>query len=661
MICSNCRADNRSEARFCKRCGNWLSPDCPICHTTLPDAAIYCDQCGALLNASVSQPTFSIPHPPDLKTSLPDPPLLTPKHQEPKTPSTPDHWLDLQLLTLEAAELIHEIARQPETEYIFRHSLTQEATYATILLRRRREFHRRVGEAIETLYPDRLDEFYSVLAYHFHQADDSRSLRYDLLAGDAAFHIYALAEALMHFSRATKVAQALGMPPDQLIHLHLRCGRCKELQGDYVGALEYYAVLETLAHQLGDSTILLAALQAQATAYTIPTRAQDAVQARRLITQALDLAQQLGDQSAQAKILWTDLILHLYSGSAQEGIPAGEQSVILARKLGLQELLAHVLQDLALVYMGASRLREGRATLAEAKPLWQELGNLAMLAENHGHACYSQIISGDLTAAIASADEAMQIATRIDNRWGQVNAHAFVALAHLALGENDDVWRKTKFGIEAGDEVGHPAYILSRIWRSALYGNLEDYAGALSLAEEADRVAERFVPFRPLSLAHLARVLLRQGREEESIVLRDRCLLHGGTQTLFVIDVWIALFDVELNLAQRRLDNAHDYAVRLIAWLADLDAIYFLPEVHRLHAQILSELGRVTEAIQALEDGLSIARRMGARHPTWLMLIELAKLEGERGNEEASRAAQDESRSLLEWITAHTVLVESKI
>ncbi|MGD8750559.1 MAG: adenylate/guanylate cyclase domain-containing protein, partial [Anaerolineales bacterium] len=86
--------------------------------------------------------------------------------------------IDRQLIALQRGELIREAARVPELEYMFRHSLTQEAAYSTILLRQRREFHRQVGGAIEKLFPDRLEEFHPVLAHHFGEANDPRALRY---------------------------------------------------------------------------------------------------------------------------------------------------------------------------------------------------------------------------------------------------------------------------------------------------------------------------------------------------------------------------------------------------------------------------------------------------------------------------------------------------
>ena len=100
--------------------------------------------------------------------------------------------LDRQLNTLQRVDLIREAARVPELEYMFRHELTRDAAYNSILRRRRREFHRRVGEAIETLFPERLEEEAHRLAYHFYEAGgDQRAMKYYTMAGDAAAHLYA--------------------------------------------------------------------------------------------------------------------------------------------------------------------------------------------------------------------------------------------------------------------------------------------------------------------------------------------------------------------------------------------------------------------------------------------------------------------------------------
>ena len=87
--------------------------------------------------------------------------------------------LERHMGTLMRLDMIRESARVPEVEYSFRNPLTQEAVYQTILLKRRREFHCRVAEAMEALYPDRLEGIYGLLAHHFTLADQpERAIQY---------------------------------------------------------------------------------------------------------------------------------------------------------------------------------------------------------------------------------------------------------------------------------------------------------------------------------------------------------------------------------------------------------------------------------------------------------------------------------------------------
>jgi len=111
--------------------------------------------------------------------------------------------LDEQLLTLQREEMIRERARVPELEYIFKHHLTQEAAYNGLLKRERRIFHRQVAEALERLFPDRIEEQVGLLAHHWERAEEpEKAIEYLSCAGDQARLAYAHQEAIDYYQRA---------------------------------------------------------------------------------------------------------------------------------------------------------------------------------------------------------------------------------------------------------------------------------------------------------------------------------------------------------------------------------------------------------------------------------------------------------------------------
>jgi len=120
--------------------------------------------------------------------------------------------LDSDLDYLEREELIRERAREPEIEYVFKHALTQEAAYQSLLGPRRKELHRKVAEVMERVFADRLSAFHGILAEHFFRGEAWEKARdYFVKAGDAAERLNAYAEARQHYAKAL---EALGYLPE---------------------------------------------------------------------------------------------------------------------------------------------------------------------------------------------------------------------------------------------------------------------------------------------------------------------------------------------------------------------------------------------------------------------------------------------------------------
>jgi tetratricopeptide (TPR) repeat protein len=118
--------------------------------------------------------------------------------------------VDKHVDTLLKMEMIREAARVPEVEYVFRNPMTQEAVYQTILLKRRREFHRRVGEAMEALYPERLEAHFGLLAYHFALAGEhAKAIAYYRRASQQAIALFAYDDAIQNLQAALDLIKAL--------------------------------------------------------------------------------------------------------------------------------------------------------------------------------------------------------------------------------------------------------------------------------------------------------------------------------------------------------------------------------------------------------------------------------------------------------------------
>ncbi len=149
--------------------------------------------------------------------------------------------LDQRVHALLRMEMIRESARVPEIEYTFRNPLTQEAVYKTILLKRRREFHRRVGEAMESIYPDRMEAQYGLLAHHFALAGErDKAIDYARKAAKQAISLYAYDDAVQNLHTALKLIQKTEKSASHLTLLE-ELGDVYCLLRDGSKAIEMYA------------------------------------------------------------------------------------------------------------------------------------------------------------------------------------------------------------------------------------------------------------------------------------------------------------------------------------------------------------------------------------------------------------------------------------
>jgi predicted ATPase/class 3 adenylate cyclase len=106
--------------------------------------------------------------------------------------------------------LLPSLEQENPLVYRFKHTLTRETIYATLLASKRQVLHQRAGEAIEELYPD-ADEYAELLAYHFgNTALREKSLHYMVRAAEKSAARHALAESLSYYQRASGILDVTG-------------------------------------------------------------------------------------------------------------------------------------------------------------------------------------------------------------------------------------------------------------------------------------------------------------------------------------------------------------------------------------------------------------------------------------------------------------------
>jgi class 3 adenylate cyclase/tetratricopeptide (TPR) repeat protein len=125
--------------------------------------------------------------------------------------STAEPQLEQTLADLRAAEFIYEQPATTGVEYAFKHALTQEVAYNSLLIERRKQIHERAAQAIEALFAPSLSDRYDDLAHHYRRSgNSSKAVGYLRLAAEQAMSRSAYAEARDQLNSALELLHTQG-------------------------------------------------------------------------------------------------------------------------------------------------------------------------------------------------------------------------------------------------------------------------------------------------------------------------------------------------------------------------------------------------------------------------------------------------------------------
>jgi len=162
--------------------------------------------------------------------------------------------LSKSLEILKLQELIQQIRLIPEAEYMFKHVLTQEVTYETLLRQNRKNMHGLVGQAIEELYRDRIEEQVNLLFHHFSLAENwPKAAIYGRQAATKAYRLSQYQDAVNMFEKAKECLLKLPVDPDRqetLIDMQSEMNWPLHFLGNHDRALEICQESESVARSL---------------------------------------------------------------------------------------------------------------------------------------------------------------------------------------------------------------------------------------------------------------------------------------------------------------------------------------------------------------------------------------------------------------------------
>ncbi len=384
--------------------------------------------------------------------------------------------LDSHLEQLRQSEMIRERARLPEVEYIFQHGLTQEVAYQSLLVARRKELHRRVGESMERVFAGRLGEFDSILAEHFLRGEDwERATAYLLRAADRAARLYALAEARLHYARALDALARLpdeGIAPSEGANLSLRAAQRRRRAEMLIDLVSVSFVADSPEQNLARMA------EAESLLTSNPAPSADPRQASE-------------DAVLLARAHYWMGRCHYYSNRPSQAIQYYRQVLAVAEQTGDPELLAIPSATMGRALMVQGRFAQARALLAQALDPLERVGNLPEWVLTQAYFGGALAALGEVRAGLQAGGRALERARATRNLTGESASQIILAFGYFHGGDYAAMLGAGHAAVQVAEQSGDRLYLYIGhsfcAWAQTHLGRAREAIASMNRCDEVGR------------------------------------------------------------------------------------------------------------------------------------------------------------------------------
>jgi transcriptional regulator with AAA-type ATPase domain/predicted ATPase len=503
----------------------------------------------------------------------------------------PEAMLRRVLIDLQAAEFLRETRLVPDVEYTFKHALTHEVVYETMLPEERSTLHARMVEALEQAYADHVTEVVDRLAQHALAAELwSKARAYCRQAGAKAAWRSAHREAVLDFEHALRAIRQL-----------------PETRPTLEETLDLHFQLRWSLVPLGESTKLAESLR-----------------------DAEALAAKLDDRHRLGEISQTRTHHLRMVGDGEGALAAGQRARSIAVALGNRELEVRANYQIGLVYEQLGHYDRAIIVLGDVAEalggewIHERFGEPSVLSV-HARTWLGTALAevGRFVDAIATCEEAIRISESAKNAYSLMNAHLGLGTVYTRRGNVDRaiplLERSVSLCREGNFQLSNAASALGAAL--ALAGRVEEALPILQRSVEESAATGR-MSNRALYLLRLGRAQLLARRAQEAEELAVRALDTARTYKERGHEAWAHHLHGEIAARDDSPDlaTAERWYVRAMALAQELDMRPLIAGCHGKLGTVHLLMGQRDQAREHVIQATTMFREMGMQF--WLEQIE---------------------------------------
>lgn len=515
-----------------------------------------------------------------------------------------------------------EILSNPQADllYLFRHVLTREVAYESLLYADRRQLHRRIGESIETQQADQISEYNEVLAYHFSLAEVwDKAWVYHLRAGRKAQQNYANEDAIHHFEQAIRALEHISDDKAGLLEAHTRLVEVLETVAEYDRALAHNAQARALVAQ--SSLAPLEAAQQRGAlcrqAASIYEKRSDYEHAFSWLQNGLDALGAL-NVIEKAEIYLLGAGLYYRQGKYDQAIAWCRQSLDIADQSGRadkRQVIAHAYNLMGQIYTRRGDMGRAIEFCQQSLALYEEIQDVDKAAGAHINLGNGYFAQSDWSNAATHYLRALEIKRKIGDVYHQAVVTLNLGGVYLNRGELDQADHYHQASLEMWETLGS-AYAIALV-----YNNMAAVALRRNALSEAQRLLGKSealfqelgsTDFLPEVYRHLSEVYLGQNNLDQALEYARRSLDLACEHEMRLEEGITRSVLGRIHIAASALDQAAHELETSLEILESLQSRYEIGQALVQLTRLYRQLGQPGKAERLLDRALSIFQALGA-------------------------------------------------
>jgi class 3 adenylate cyclase/tetratricopeptide (TPR) repeat protein len=478
------------------------------------------------------------------------------------------------LSTLRDSELIYERGIYPETTCVFKHALTREVVYDSILTHRKKQFHEEIGNAIEALYPEKINEYYGVLTEHYITGENhEKGAEYAKMAAENAEKAGAINDAIVYAKKRVASLEKLSRTDD----MQNKIIDARTALGIYMVRMLYYSEAKEAIEPIidlamkGDYKKPLPQILSIIGSYEITTE-EDISKAFKNLEDAVKIADELEDSVSLS---------------------------FASLRLGMALSMYCEFEKAACYYEKTLDI------MAAANNLW----GISVAKSYLSHFCY--FFLGKINLAYQTSEESVRLAEESGDIYSKAFAYTVRGTSCYGKGFLDEAIKHLLEGIDFCERINLAVMnSIARSFMADIYYEIGEYQNS---RDHYARAVEQS-GFRSWMTCNKIGVAKAQVALNKKDIDLESLYAYSYENIMKLAEAWKQRFIAEilLNIDDQPLPEAEDWIKKAIKTHKRDGMMWYVGRDYALYAELFKRKGNLPKAKENLQKAAEIFKACGA-------------------------------------------------